>query len=115
MIEQNFALHLFPLGELLWEGASFAVGEVLQAEVVVKLEEGLLMSQAAQEWAGCGLVTEQADRSAFEFLVGRGVADFVVIFEGETFFVKGERDEVVGGEFQSQVFSKYGDGGLASV
>ena len=81
---------------------------------MVELEEGLLVGEAAHEGCGGCFVAEEADGAAFDFLVGGGVAEFVVVFEGAALFVDGERDEMVCGEFEGEVFSEYGNGGFAT-
>ena len=82
---------------------------------MVELEEGLLVGKPAHE-RSCGFfIAEEADGGAFEFLVRRGVAEFVVVFESESVFVDGEGDEMVGGEFKGEVFAEHGNRGFASV
>lgn len=116
----SFTIHsssfttLAPLRELFGEGAFFAVGEIFQAEVVIELEKGLLVGEAAHE-RGCGFfISEEADGGAFEFLVGGGVTEFVVIFKSESLLVDGEGDEMVCGKLQGEVFPEHGNGGMAS-
>ena len=43
----------------------------------------------------------KADAAAFQFLVGGGVAELMVIAESEAALMHRERDEVVCGEFES--------------
>ena len=72
------------------------------------------MGKPAHE-RGCGFfIAEEADGGAFEFLIRRGVAEFVVIFKSESVFVDGEGDEMVGGEFKGEVFAKHGNRSLAA-
>lgn len=47
------------------------------------------MGEATHEGAGGCFVAEEADGAAFELLVGGGVTEFVIVFEGESLFVNG--------------------------
>ena len=87
---------LTPLGELFREWASFASGEVFETEVVVELQECLLVHDSALERLGGFLAAKETDTAAFQFLVDRGVTLLVVVVVGETVFVEGKGDEVVG-------------------
>ena len=93
-----------PLGELLGEGTFCAIAEILEAEIVIELEQGLVVGQAFQEWLGRLLRSEKADAAAFEFLVHGGVALLVVVPEGEALLVEGEGDEVVCGQLEREAF-----------
>jgi len=84
------------LGELFGEGTLLAVGEVLEAEVLVELDERLLVGEAAEEGFCSLLAAEKADAAALEFLVHCGVAEFVIVFVGAAFLVEGKGYEVVG-------------------
>ena len=103
-----------PLGELLGEGALFAGGEVFETEIVVELEKCLLVGDTALEGFCCFFAAEEADATAFEFLVYGGVALLVVITVGEAVFVNGEWNEVIGGKLESEVFPKNGNRCAAS-
>ena len=87
-----------------------AVRGVLEAEVVINLEECLVVAEAAGPRFGGGLRAEEADGAAADFFVGGGVAEFVVIAPGGGAFVEGERDEVIGNEFEGLGAAEDGDG-----
>lgn len=65
---------------------------------MIELEECLLVREAAEERFGVFLGAEEADAAELELPVDGGVAELVVVAEGEAVFVEGEGDEVVCGE-----------------
>ena len=88
------------MSQLFGKGAVFAVGEIFEAEVLIDLEQGLVMTDAAQPWLGGLGGAEESQGTALDLVVCGGVPQLVVRGKAHAAFVKGEWGEVVGDELQ---------------
>ena len=90
-----------PLQKLFGKRAVVAVGEILKAEVLIDLEQRLVVADAAVPGLRGLAGSEEAQRAAFHFVVGRGVPQFPVGKEGHAALADGKGREVVGDELQA--------------
>ena len=58
-----------PLRHLLWERALCAIGIVLEAKVLVDLEQPLLVRDRAQKFFPAGIISKKTRRTGFESAV----------------------------------------------
>ena len=81
-----------PLGELFGEGAFVAIGKILEAEVVVDLEHGLVVGGFLQPRGGSLFGAEEADGAATDLVIeGAGGKCKVAIPVEKRILMEGQR------------------------
>ena len=86
-----------------------AIREIFEAKIVVKLEQGLVMRDAFQPRGGGFERAEKTHGAALYLLIRLGATEFIVDTEVDAVFEHGQRQEVIGNEFQSLLFAKERD------
>ena len=100
-----------PLGELFGEGAVFAVGDVLEAEVLVDLEEGLLLPEFFVEGSLVPAPTEEAGGGAADGVAGGAAGELEEGLPGGGGVGEGPTgDVIVAEEFVGAGCAEEGDG-----
>ena len=104
------------MSELIWEGASGAVGEVFETEVLINLKEGLVLPGEFEVGFGFLEGAEKALAATFYFLVGCCGADGgegFPVFEIEG--VEGVDEEFFEAGFSEELDGLFGAFGLEGV
>ena len=107
---------VLPSEQLLWEGAILAIGVVLEAEILIDLEEGLMVPGLLKKVGFLWAVTKETIARALDPIRGRASGQFGIVWPmtlrilGQAQGVQGVGEKVTGPLFTEQSDRSWGTG-----